>query len=94
VTVRAAVEDENGTSVQLTEERWEHLAQRHPEIERFAENVLQAVGSPDRSVQGREANERWYYLKTGVPGSWLKVVVAYAEGRGHIVTAHARRWMP
>jgi len=28
------------------------------------------------------------------PSTWLKVVVAYAEGRGYIVTAYARRSMP
>jgi len=39
-------------------------------------------------------NERWYYARTDRPSAWLKVVVAYAGGRGHIVTAHARRSMP
>ena len=53
-----------------------------------------AVRSPDRSVPGLEPNERWYYVKTDAPSTWLKVVVAYAEERGHIVTAHARRSMP
>jgi hypothetical protein len=45
-------------------------------------------------MPGRIANEEWYYLKTDTPSNWLKVVVAYAEGRGHIVTAYARRSMP
>lgn len=35
-----------------------------------------------------------YYVKTDTPSNWLKVVVAYAEGRVHIVTSYARRSMP
>jgi hypothetical protein len=94
VTVRDAVEDPHGRVVELTEERWTHITERHPEIKPFAETMLQAVQSPDRSVQGPEPNERWYYLRTDAPSTWIKVVVAYAEGRGHIVTAFARRSMP
>jgi hypothetical protein len=45
-------------------------------------------------MPGRLANEEWYYVKTDTPSNWLKVVVAYAEGRGHIVTSYARRSMP
>jgi hypothetical protein len=93
VTIRAAVEDPHRRTVELTEERWSHITERHPEIEPFTETVLRAVRSPDRSLQGPEPNERWYYLETDAPSTWLKVVVAYAEGRGHIVTAFARRSM-
>jgi hypothetical protein len=60
VTVRAAVEDPHGRSVELTEERWAHITERHPDLEPFAETVLRAVRSPDRSLQGPEANERWH----------------------------------
>jgi hypothetical protein len=94
VTIRAAVEDPHGRTVELTEERWTHITERHPDIKPFAETVLRAVRSADRSLQGPEPSERWYYIKTDAPSAWLKVVVAYAEGRGHIVTAYARRSMP
>jgi hypothetical protein len=45
-------------------------------------------------MTGLLENEEWYYAKTDAPSNWLKVVVAYAEGRGYIVTAHARKSMP
>ncbi len=94
MTVRAAVDDLNGRTVELTEERWSHIVERHPEIQTLDKVMLQAVQAPDQHMLGRLANEEWYYVETDTPSNWLKVVVAYAEGRGHIVTAYARRSMP
>jgi hypothetical protein len=94
VTIRAAVDDPNGRKVELTDERWDHIVVGHPDIRELDQKVLQAVQSPDRHMPGRLANEEWYYVKTDTPSNWLKVVVAYAEGRGHIVTAYVRRSMP
>jgi UDP-N-acetylmuramoylalanine--D-glutamate ligase len=94
VGTRAAVSDPDGRAVELTVERWGHIVERHPEIQTLDQVVLDAVRSPAYRVGGRLANEEWYYVKTDVPSKWLKVVVAYAEGRGHIVTAYARRSMP
>jgi hypothetical protein len=94
VTVRRAIEDPSGRPVELTEERWRHVVARHPEIEALETEVLRAVASPDRVLPGRFANESWSYAATEGPSAWLKVVVAYAEGRGYIVTAYGRRAMP
>jgi hypothetical protein len=90
----ASVEDSSGRRVELTEERWRHIVERHPEIETHVEMVLQAVRKPDRQIAGRLSNEEWLYLETDKPSAWLKVVVAYAESRGYIVTAYARRSIP
>ena len=94
MTIRAAIDDPNGRTVELTDERWYHIVERHPDIQTLDQVVLQAVQAPDQHMPGRSANEEWYYVETDTPSNWLKVVVAYAEGRGHIVTAYARRSMP
>jgi hypothetical protein len=94
MTVRSRVEDQQGRTVELTAERWDHIAERHRDIRALGDAVLRAVEMPDHWTQGRNANEEWYYLKTNSPSAWLKVVVAYAEGRGHVVTAFARRSIP
>jgi hypothetical protein len=47
-----------------------------------------------RAVAGSNPAVALCYLRTIAPSNWLKVVVAYGEGRGHIVTAYARRSMP
>jgi hypothetical protein len=94
VTLRAAVQDPLGRTVLLTDERWTHIATRHPEISGLEADVLEAVRAPDRTMPGREPNEAWNYLLTAAPSTWLKVVVAFVDGRGHIVTAFAGRTMP
>jgi hypothetical protein len=94
VTVRAIIDDIQGRPVQLTEERWSHIVERHPEILTLEETVVQAVQVPDAHLSGRLPNEEWFYLRTEWPSNWLKVVVLYAEDRGQIVTAFARRSVP
>jgi hypothetical protein len=89
MTVRATIGDPEGMTVELTEERWSHIIERHPELEPFGEAVLRTVQEPDRRMAGRLGNEQWYYLKTDEPSDWLKVVVAYSRDRGHVVTAYA-----
>jgi hypothetical protein len=94
VTVRGVTADPEGRRVELTEERWRHIVGRHPEIGSFDEDVLRAVATPDRWLPGPLPNEAWFYIRVERPSRWLKVAVAYAEGRGYVVTAHARRSMP
>ena len=94
MTIRARFEDRRGRTVELTAERWGHIAERHSDIRALGDAVVRAVQRPDYWTLGRNANEEWFYLKTDTPSVWLKVVVAYAEGRGHVVTAFARRSIP
>jgi hypothetical protein len=94
MTIRARFEDQRGRTVELTAERWGHIAERHSDIRALGDAVERAVQRPDYWTRGRNANEEWFYLKTDAPSAWLKVVVAYAEGRGHVVTAFARRSIP
>ncbi|MGH9068263.1 MAG: hypothetical protein ACRD0J_12375 [Acidimicrobiales bacterium] len=46
---RAMVEDPEGRSVLLTEERWSHIVAGHPELEGHEQAVLQAVVAPSRT---------------------------------------------
>jgi hypothetical protein len=94
MTVRGAVTDPAGRRVELTDERWGHIIERHPDIDGRDNEVLQAVEAPDKRLPGGVENEEWYYMRTDAPSNWLKVVVAYAEGRGYIVTVHAWKSMP
>lgn len=94
MTVRGAASDPDGRRVELTNERWRHIVERHPEIDGRDDEVLGAVEAPDERLPGGVENEEWFYARTDAPSNWLKVVVAYAEGRGYIVTAHARKSMP
>jgi len=69
MTIRARVEDQQGRTVELTAERWVHIAESHPDIRSLSDVVLRAVQMPDHWARGRSGNEEWYYLKTDAPSA-------------------------
>ena len=95
-SVRFQVTDAAGRSVVLTDERWVHIAQGHPELTEIENEIASAVRAPDTRREGRSDDEVWYYrrLPDGSRAPWLKVVVRYGEEGGWIVTAFLRRRMP
>lgn len=88
------VEDPEGRRVELTDERRQHILEGHDELAEHREDVLRTVRAPDHRLPGRGANEEWFLIGSVGPSRWLQVVVAYAEERGWIVTAFARRSLP
>lgn len=55
MSVRATIADPDGLVVELTEERWRHITQGHPELIGLDRTVLAAVENPDRALSGRRA---------------------------------------
>jgi hypothetical protein len=86
--------DPDGRRVELADERWRHITTGHPELGDWRADVLRTVQHPDHWMQGRMPSEGWFYAEGVGPSRWLKVVVHYEHGVGHIVTAFARRSMP
>ena len=43
----------NGVPIRLTEERWEHILDSHPELASYHETVLDAVENPDYILASR-----------------------------------------
>ncbi len=41
------VRSQNGVPIRLTEERWQHIVHRHPEMDDQRERVLETVAEPD-----------------------------------------------
>lgn len=44
----------NGVSIRLTDERWEHILDRKPNMASFIETVLDAVGDPEYILRGHK----------------------------------------
>ena len=93
-TIIATTADPDGRSVVLTDQCWDHIRAGHPELVPYQLQVLAAVHTPSHRRAGRWVGEEWFYLATTHPSRWLKVVVRYEAGRGHIVTAFPRRSLP
>lgn len=79
--------DPDGRRVVLTEERWSHIKQRHPELTPHLGEVMRAVREPDRRAPGREPIEEWFFLHWAGPGHRLRVVVHFESTEGEIKTA-------
>ncbi len=86
--------DPDGRRVVLTFGRWRHILDKHRELGRRRETVLEAVAHPDERLPGRKAQEEWFYRRTAWPSRWIRVVVHYEGDRGLIVTAFPRRLFP
>src|SRR5215208_3752208 len=86
--------DPNGRAVELTLQRWSHIAEGHPELHVTPTAILSIVAEPDRHTGGRRAGEEWFYGRDIGPSAWLRVVVHYERDRGRIITAFPRRAFP
>lgn len=90
-----SVVDPYGRTVRLSDERWAHIIRRHPYMDAFRAEVLEAVALPTEIVRGPRPGQDLYYRRDAGPSRWLKVVVAYDENdTGSVRTAFPRRSKP
>jgi hypothetical protein len=85
------VRSRNGVPIRLTQERWQHIVHRHPEMEDQRERVLETVAEPDMVQQGDfgELLAIRFWHETPLTSKFL--VVAYREvshNDGFILTAY------
>lgn len=85
------VRSHNGVSIRLTEERWDHIRYRHPEMEGLRERVLETLSGPEMIQQGdySELLAIRFYPQTPLTRKYL--VVVYREvsaDDGFIMTAY------
>jgi len=88
------VHSRNGVPVRLTEERWQHIMRRHPEMDNQRERVLETLAEPDMIQQGDfgELLPVRSYPETPLTRKFL--VVTYREVSpedGFVLTAHLTR---
>ncbi|ASC72739.1 hypothetical protein XM38_036970 [Halomicronema hongdechloris C2206] len=80
----------NGVTIRLTEERWSHILEQHPELEGCQTLILATVESPERVLAG--GNGQLIAVQSISEGKWLLVVYREIETQdviedGFIVTA-------
>ncbi len=88
------VHSRNGVPVRLTDERWQHVIRRHPELDNQRERVLETLAEPDMIQQGDfgELLALRFYPETPLTSKFL--VTAYREvsaDDGFVVTAYLAR---
>jgi len=81
----------NRVPVRLTEERWQHIVDRHPEMTSQQQRVLETVWEPDMIQQGDFGVLLAVRLYAQTPLTQKFLVVAYREvspDDGFILTAY------
>jgi len=88
------VRSRNGVPVRLTEERWRHVVERHPEMGNLREEVLETLAGPDMIQEGDFGELLALKLYHGTPLGEKFLVVAYREVSaedGFVLTAYLTR---
>ncbi len=85
------VKSRNGVPIRLTQERWQHIVARHPEIKSQKENVLETVALPDLLQEGDLGSliAAKFYPRTPLTRKFLVVVYReLTETDGFVLTAY------
>ena len=88
------VNSHNAIPIRLSDERWQHIVRRHPELASQRERVLETVAEPETIQEGDfgELLAIRFYPQTPLTNKFL--VVAYREASssdGCVVTAYFAR---
>ncbi len=80
---------QNNVLIRLSDERWQHIVEGHPELINNKKDVLMVVSQPKRIFEGRDGE--LLAVQEIEPSKWL--VVAYREfiDDGFIITAYSTR---
>ncbi len=80
---------QNNVPIRLSDERWQHIVEGHPELINNKKDVLMVVSQPERIFEGRDGE--LLAIREIEPSRWL--VVAYREliDDGFIITAYSTR---
>ena len=76
----------NGVPVRLTDERWQHIVNRHPELENKKEGVLNAVSNPELIQKGDFGT--LIAIKSEVDRYLAVIYKEVSEVDGFIITAY------
>ena len=84
------VTDRWGNRITLTDERWQHIIEWHPELEAFQEGVLEAIRK-GRRRQDPIDQQKYKYMASleGLPFGLTHIVVVVRMGvRKFVLTAY------
>ncbi|MFN3740098.1 MAG: hypothetical protein ACK4TF_05425 [Thermodesulfovibrionales bacterium] len=85
------VKSKNNIPIRLTKERWEHIIQRHPEMNGQSDRVLETLSEPEIIQEGDfgELIAIRYYEKTPLSSKYLVVIYKeVANSDGFVITAY------
>ena len=85
------VEDNSSRKIHLSDERWKHLNQEHPEVAPYLEDIKETLKNPIKIIDYEyDENVKYYYkyFKEREEAKYLLVIVKYLNNHGFIITAY------
>ena len=84
--------DKTGRKIRLTQERWSHITQEHPEVVSL-EEVKDTLTSPLKIKSSKYSPEdvNYYYRFDKDKKKYLMVAVKYLNGDGFVITVYYLR---
>ena len=85
------VEDKSDRKVHLSDERWKHLNEEHPEVAPYLEDIKETLKNPLKiTTYEFDENVKYYYkyFKERESAKYLLVIVKYLNEHGFIITAY------
>ena len=85
------VEDKSGRKIHLSDERWKHLNQEHPEVTPYLEELKETLKNPLKiTTYELDENVKYHYkyFKERESAKYLLVIVKYLNEHGFIITAY------
>ncbi len=80
---------QNGISIRLPDERWQHIVERHNVLSDQKQFVLNTISNPTRILQGNEG--ALIAIQELESNRWLVVVYREEQDDGFIITAFPTR---
>jgi len=86
------IADKTGRKIRLTQERWSHITQEHPEVVSL-EEVKDTLTSPLKIKSSKYSPEdvNYYYRFDKDKKKYLMVAVKYLNGDGFVITVYYLR---
>lgn len=76
------IRDKDGHEIYITDERWEHIYERHPEINGYEEYVLRTLRSGKRRQQPLEPDIFKYFASySNLPENNTEIIVVVKFGQ-------------
>lgn len=84
------VNDKSGRKIHLSNERWAHINQEHPEVAPYLEDIKDTLANPTRIIQYEDDDNVNYYYRyfKGRQLQYLLVIVKYLNNHGFVITAY------
>ncbi len=84
------ITEKTGRNIRLTRKQWKHIVKRHPYMEKYIEEIKEALKIPDNLIM-QPFNKGYYYKNYkyfSKPNKFILVVVKYLNGDGFVITSY------